>query len=100
PAEIMNLNRQENKIRMATAKESDDMKKPSKVQTKDTAKVSTKTIHETSEGHAAAELRSAANDSMGAEEIAKAVLTAKESGSLSARIVKARAAKEGKPGVA
>ena len=100
PAEIMNLNRQENKIRMATAKESDDMKKLSKTQTKDTAKMSTKTIHETSGGHAAAELRSAANDSMGVEEIAKAVLTAKESGSLSARIVKTKAAKEGKPGVA
>ncbi len=100
PAEIMNLNRQENKIRMATAKESDDMKKPSKAQAKDTGKGSTKTVQETSEGHAAAELRSAANDSMGAEEIAKAVLTAKESGSLGARIVKARVAKEGKPGAA
>src|SRR5687768_12516813 len=98
PVEIMD--RQENTLRMAITREAGDMKKSSKAQTKNAVKVPARAMLETREDNAVADVGSAANDPMGAEEIAKAVLTAKESGSLGARIVKTRTAKEGKPGPA
>lgn len=93
PAEA--VDRQENKIQMAINKEADDMRKPSKEQAKEPTKAPASAIVEPREDNATAS--ASTNGSARAGEIAKAALAAKEPGSITARIVKARAGKESKP---
>ena len=101
PAEA--VGRPEDKVRMAT-KESDDMKKLSRVQARESAtKEPLKTAMETLEDNGETVVNGAdlsAHAPARVNEIARAVMAAKEPGLLNGKIARAKATREGKPGQA